>query len=480
MLTGTITPGRVVKVQGQVYSAGVWSELSNNRYFVLDLPPETHLLSFNGSDTANPVYTNNNRPQLRVFTVDPENHPISAIDYEVFQASNGAKVVDTNSATALTSYMPAALADGLYYWRARANDSFLWGPYSENGFFFVDTVKPADVDEKLEIEPAAVTVRFNLFRDETPSSGHATRTFYLQKVNADGSVTNIDLNGDGTAEYSTPLALNRQSYRVAGLIPGQEYRLAVLDYDVAGNEGHFAYIYFVTNRPPTADFDWSPKPLYEGDSATFLSDADDPDGDPISVAYELMSPAGEKSSFSYMLNAPDYTPKGPMLRMVRIGTWTMRMTVSDGIAKPVTVTKTVQVLPLAVIGKVKHTELWDRHRQNFNLKQSGNADSPRGYSVFWAGEKFMLEADTTVTGTTTSAERVEVLMGTYTASLAASNKAQTKWKGEMWDAAFGQLAKGKITFTFTAYYNNGAIKVDTVDVMIDGQTLEIVGVHRVQ
>ncbi|RCW47447.1 CARDB protein [Paenibacillus prosopidis] len=480
MLKGSIIPGRVVKVQGQVYSAGVWSDLSNIRFFVLDLPPETHLLTFNGNDAANPIFTNRNRPQLRTFTVDPENHPIAAIDYEVFQGSNGAKVIDTNSATASASYTSAALAEGLHYWRARANDSYLWGPYSDNGFFFVDTVKPADVDEKLEIEPTAVTVKFNGFSDVAPSSGHATRTFYLQKVNANGSVTNIDLNGDGTAEYSTSLALNRQSYRVAGLIPGQEYRLTVLDYDIAGNEGHFTYIYFVTNRPPTADFDWSPKPLYEEDTATFLSDVDDPDGDTLSIKYEITSPAGEKSSFSYMLDAPDYPPRGPILRMVRAGTWTMQMTVSDDIAEPVIVTKTVQVLPLTVIGYVKHTELWDQHRKDFNTKKSGNADSPRGYSVFWAGEKFMLEADTTVTGTTTRAERVEVQMDTYSSTLVAINTAHTKWKGEMWDADFGQLAKGKITFTFTAYYNNGAIKIDTVDVSVDGQTLEIAGVHRVQ
>ncbi|MGM0883351.1 MAG: Athe_2463 domain-containing protein [Bacillota bacterium] len=480
MLKGSIIPGRVVKVQGQVFSAGAWSNLSNIRYFVLDLPPETHLLTFNGTDAANPIFTNRNRPQLRTFTVDPENHPIAAIDYEVFQASNGVKVVDTNSATALANYTPAALADGLHYWRARAFDNYLWGKYSVNGFFFVDTVKPVDVDEKLEIEPTAVTVKFNEFSDPAPSSGHAARTFYLQKVNADGSVTNIDLNGDGTAEYSTQLALNRQSYRVAGLIPGQEYRLTVLDYDIAGNEGHFAYIYFVTNRPPTADFDWSPKPLYEGDTATFLSDVDDPDGDTLSVEYELTSPAGEKSSFSYTLNDPNYPPKGPMLRMVRVGTWIMRMTVSDGIAEPVIVTKTVQVHPLSVTGYVKHTELWDEHRQDFNTKKSGNADSPRGYAVFWAGEKFMLEADTSVTGTTTRAERVDVQMGTYSSSLVAANTAHTKWKGEMWDADFGQLAKGQLTFTFTAFYNNGAIKIDTVDVTIDGQTLEIIGVHRVQ
>lgn len=97
LIEGLIQPGRVVKVQGQVYSKGAWSNLSNIRYFVLDLPPETHLLSYNGIDAANPIYTMINRPQLRVFTVDPENHSISAIDYEVYRVSDGAKVFDTET-----------------------------------------------------------------------------------------------------------------------------------------------------------------------------------------------------------------------------------------------------------------------------------------------------------------------------------------------------------------------------------------------
>jgi hypothetical protein len=480
ILEGTIQQGRVVKVQGQVYSKGIWSDLSNSRYFVLNLPPQTYLLSFNGADADHPIYTNSNRPQLRVFTVDPENHPIIAIDYEVFRSSNGAKVVDTETSTAATSYTPTALAEGLHYWKARANDSYMWGPYSSNGFFFVDTVKPADVNEVLEVEPTAVTVKFNAFSDAAPSSGHATRQFYLQKVNANGSISNIDLNGDGTTEYSIPLPLHQRTYKVSGLIPGQEYRVTVLDYDVAGNEGHYEYIYFSTNRPPTADFDWTPKPVYEGDMTTFNSQATDPDGDTLSVVYELTSPLGTKNTYAYTLNGPAYPAKGPSLRLATAGLWSMKMTVSDGMADPVTVTKSVQVLPLKLSGYVKHTELWDQHRKAYNLKASGHEDTPRGYAVFWAGEKFVLEAETTLTGTDTKAERLEVQMGAFRTSLAASNGAQNKWSGELWDLSFAKLAKGPVEFIFTAYYNNGTIVTTKVNVTIDGQTIEIVGVHRVQ
>ncbi|WP_424767373.1 Athe_2463 domain-containing protein [Paenibacillus sp. sgz302251] len=480
MLPNSIVPGRVVRVQGQVYSKGVWSNLSNIRYFLINRAPNTHLLSYNGLDATNPIYTNSNRPLLRVFTIDPENHPITAIDYEVYRAVDGAMAADTNTATALASYAPSALAEGLHYWRARAADRFAWGPYSSNGFFFVDTIKPADVVEQLEIEPTAVKVTFNAFSDAAPSSGHASRTFYLQKVNTNGSVTNIDLNGDGSAEYSVPLALTRQSYRVTGLIPGQQYRLTILDDDIAGNEGSYAYIYFYTNRPPTADFDWLPMPIYEGDTVTFTSEVDDPDGSTVAVTYELTNPAGVKKSFSYTLNGPDYPVRGPSLRMSETGIWSMRLTVSDGIADPVVVTKSVQVRSLGVAGYVMHTELWDQHRKAYNLKTSGDENSPRGFSVFWAGEKFVLVADTTLTGTATKADRVEVQMGAYTASLVPASSSKTSWSGELWDASFTQLARGRLTFTFTAYYNNGTVRTVIAEVTIDGQTLEIVGVHRVQ
>nr|MBC9204744.1 hypothetical protein [Paenibacillus sp. PL91] len=476
MLTETITPGRVVKVQGQVYSAGVWSNVSNVRYFVLDLPPTTYLLSYNGPDGDNPIYTNSNRPQLRTFVVDPENHPISAIDYEVFRASSGATELDTNAATAAANYTTTALAEGLHYWRARANDSYIWGPYSSNGFFFVDTVKPADVNEQLDIEPTAVTVSFNAFSDADPSSGHATRTFFLQKVNADGSVTNIDLNKDGSAEYSVPLALTKQSYRVEGLISGQEYRVTVLDYDVAGNEGHYAYIHFVTNRPPTGDFDWSPKPVYEGDMVQFKTDVEDEDGNILVVTYKLTSPSGVKKNYSYNMNKP-YPVNGPSIRMSEVGNWIAKMVVSDEIAEPITVTKVIQVRPLGITGWVSHTTKWEENRLEFN---KANPTATRPSDMFWAGEEFVLSANVTDTGSSlVKADKVTVgLVGQgITVDLSNSPFGSIIFKGSMWRKNFDSLPDGNNNFLFTTYYSNGVEKTTTVKIQIKDSIWDITKTH---
>lgn len=476
---GSIEAGRVVQVQGQVYSKGVWSEDSNKVYFIIDTAPLTTLLTFNGPRASQPIYTNNNRPGLKVATYDRENDPIVYVDYEVFHDADGALAVDTNTLTGSHHYTTSALKEGLHHWRARAFDSYLWGPYASIGYFFVDTVPPDDVDEQLDIEATAVTVKFNAFSDKAPSSGHASRTFYMQKVNSNGSLTEIDLDNNGTSEYSVVIPNRTQSYRVGGLEPGQDYRLTVIDYDIAGNQGIYAYIYFNTNRPPVGDFDWSPKPVFEGDTVNFLSNVSDPDEDELEVNYRVKDPSGITQSFSYTMGIP-YSSNGPVIRMNQTGTWEVTLTVSDGIALPVMVKKNVQVLPLTVTGKVQHTPLWDNYRKEYNKSKSGSEDSPRGYEVFWAGEKFMLVANTTDTGTATKADRVEVTMGKFSTTLSTVGVAKATWTGDLWDASFEKFKAGPLTFLFTAYYNNGVIKRESVVVTIDGTIYDILGVHRVK
>ncbi|MFX3638019.1 MAG: hypothetical protein ACE3L7_05160, partial [Candidatus Pristimantibacillus sp.] len=475
---GSIDPGRVVKIQGQVFSKGVWSDDSNIVYFVIDMPPLTYLLSFNGPKASQPIYTNNNRPELRVVTVDPENDPIKYIDYEVFFNATGNQVIDTNTATAAANLTPSTpLQEGLHHWRARANDSYLWGPYSETGYFFVDTVRPDDVDEQLAIKPTSVTVDWNAFSDAAPSSGHASREFYLQKVNADRSVTIIDINNDGAAEYSIPVSNSTRSHTVNNLIPGQEYRLTVIDYDVAGNMGHYEYIYFVTNRPPTGDFTWEPSPVYEGDTVRFISDVDDPDQDELDVTYDIISPGGVKKTFNYVVNYP-YPDTGPSYRMLDVGDWTVTMTVSDRLADPVIVTKTISVLPLKIDGFVNHTPKWDENRISYNQK---NPTKQRPYEMFWAGEEFLLSAIVTNTGVSaTKPDRVIATLVEKNVTDDLLSIDQVNWVGSMWQSDFDLLKDGNYLFTFKVYWNNGVIKTDDVIIQIKDSIWDVTATHRLE
>ncbi|NBD26523.1 hypothetical protein [Paenibacillus glycinis] len=237
------------------------------------------------------------------------------------------------------------------------------------------------------------------------------------------------------------------------------------------------YFYIETNRPPTADFDWSPKPVYEGDIVKIAQTIDDPDKDPLSVQYVVKDPNGVETAFTYTLNSP-YAPSGPSFKGTRVGAYSVRLTVSDGKAPPVATTKNVIVLPLAVNGQVKHTDLWNERRIESNLKSSGDPEQPRGYNVFWAGERFLLRAATTDTVTTTDAVEVTATMNGKTATLTPTDASRTSWSGEMWEETFEKLPDGPLTFGFKATYSNGTVKTATVTVVISGNVQQTVGVHR--
>ncbi|QYR22999.1 hypothetical protein KZ483_08760 [Paenibacillus sp. sptzw28] len=239
------------------------------------------------------------------------------------------------------------------------------------------------------------------------------------------------------------------------------------------------YFYIETNRPPTADFNWTPRPVYEGDTVMLTHAVDDLDKDPLSVKYIVTAPDGVNQSFSYTLYNP-YPAAGPGFKATKAGTYQVELTVSDGKAPPVVVRRSIPVLPLMVGGQVRHTELWDLRRKDYNTNETGDPNTPRGYSVFWAGEKFVLSAQTTATGTATKADKVEVKLNGFNVVLAAGNVGRTDWNGEMWDASFETLADGPLTFTFTATYNNGTVKSDIVTVTIAGNVQQTVGVHRRQ
>lgn len=130
---------------------------------------------------------------------------------------------------------------------------------------------------------------------------------------------------------------------------------------------------------------------------------------------------------------------------------------------------------LSIKGGVQHTEEWDNNRKGYNLKKSGNEESPRGYSVFWAGERFVLKG--TATGLP---DTVEVTMaGGYSTQLSPINDDRTLWTGEMYDSSFEKLPDGPITFTFTAQ-NEYNTKTDTVVVVIASDWSEYFRSHRIK
>lgn len=130
---------------------------------------------------------------------------------------------------------------------------------------------------------------------------------------------------------------------------------------------------------------------------------------------------------------------------------------------------------LSVKGGVKHTAEWNANRQAYNLKQSGDKELPRAYNVYWAGERFVLQANATGLP-----DYIEVTMsGGYHTNLSPTDSNRTLWTGELYDSSFDKLPDGPVTFTFTAR-NEYNVKTDAVTVTILGDWTEYFQSHRVK
>ncbi|MHA6482985.1 hypothetical protein ACX1C1_13895 [Paenibacillus sp. strain BS8-2] len=386
-----------------------------------------------------------------------------------------------------TLSIPNTTPDGWYNFIVRANGSVA-GSFAEHSYP-VQVVTPinlsgnigsidgstANLTSLLSGETYRLSAMTTKYPDSTVNSNATTVTAFkgtLYQRTIKLNSTTLHTTGIGSKSWSEMIAVPK--------VPDGSYTFEWTSRTPNGNIQRVTKtISIVNNRPPIPGFDWSPNPVFEGDTVAFRSLASDPDRDSLTVTYELVSPSGVLQSYPYSFSYP-YPVTAPTYRMTEAGTWRMRQTVSDGKAASVSLQRNIQVLPLSINGFVYHTDDWNERRKELNLKKSGNEESPRGYHVYFAGEKFKLEADTTLTATATQTIRVEVTLGDRKAILASTDASRTKWRGELWDEQLEELPDGPITFTFTAYYNNGMVKSTQVPVIIDGLVTGTVGVHRVK
>lgn len=381
--------------------------------------------------------------------------------------------------------IPATLADGNYAVRLRANgtssqaNTQLLLPFTV--FTPIQLAGQIDATETSEKNLSTLIVNDTYSIEATTTKYPNTTTVIAFKGTSYQRSITLSAAASSTDGYGAKNWSNTGAFTVPRMPDGRY----IFEWTSRAPNGKAEtvskQIEIVNNRPPTADFSWSPQPVFEGDTVSFTSTIQDLDGDTLSVVYELISPSGVSYKTTRTIQSPSYSHTRPVQRLTELGNWRMRLSVSDGKASPVIVEKSIPVGALHVDGRVLHTELWNEHRQEYNRKKSGDPESPRSYAVFWAGEKFVLNADTTATGTSTKADRLEVAFEGFTVTLTARNASNTLWEGEMWEESFeSSLQDGPATFTFKAFYSNGTVKTTNVTIELLGGVSQIIGVHRVQ
>lgn len=246
-----------------------------------------------------------------------------------------------------------------------------------------------------------------------------------------------------------------------------------LHMEVFDNAGHSFYRYrgpytLIKNRPPAVNLTLSPSFIYESDNVTVHINHSDPDGDNLNIVLEQRFNSGSWNTIYTANNVLAGTPTTHVINTVSVGTYELRVTVTDKAS--VTATDSITFTPnaLSITGFINHTALWNEHRITYNTSKGGNSNSPRAYNVFFPGERFLIAATTTVinpqSSVTASSVNVKINGQYYSTNL--TNGGSNNWSGSIWHDDMIRWGNQDVTFNFTVTYSNGAIKTDSVSVRI--------------
>ncbi len=472
-----------VKLQAmvRVSDGDDWSNWSNIGWFKVNSAPKATLTFPSGTQFAPSMVYDNRRPTITWNQTDPDAGTVfKAYQVQIMNAA-GSMVLDsgnvsqntsaTNQSWTVSSNLPTGQPLQV---RVRVSDGYLWSSWSNIGWLYINMTPSAVITDPsgTQASPTMVGLRPTITWDQIdPDPGTVFLRYQLQVYNETGT-TKIYDSGERSQNTSNTV----QSYDIPEDLPqGQKLRVRVRVFDDFVWSPYSADRWIFTNRSPTADFDWTPKPAWEGDTITLINQSSDPDGDSLTYLWSISRSGGAPAS---------YTTKDAEITAALPGTYEVTLTAADPYGAVHSVTKSIAVGALGIDGYVKHTDQWEQNRQDYNAK---NPDTPRPYPTFWAGEAFQLEAETTDTGSSaTKAVRVQAEMlldaGDATKDLDAQDAGKTLWTtlllSEDTSVNFEELADGPYTFRFTVWYSNGVVKEDEVTIQIVGNWDEYYRLHR--
>jgi len=234
---------------------------------------------------------------------------------------------------------------------------------------------------------------------------------------------------------------------------------------------------YSTNEAPMAGF--TVKNAYVGSPLVVTSTADDPNGDPLTYSYQVITPYGD--ALTVETGSSTLDRRGNPITLdefgnfsiqtydtADVGTWTFTQTVTDPDgAVTQDGPKTAEVYPLILSGNVFHTDEWLR----IHMKEGNPPNS------FYSGEKFLLGADVSDYPIKSSNVSISGILETgepFSANVSLSQESNTYLSGSYFEERFakkGTMIKegSEVSFVFTVVYENDyspeefEVKVNIID-----------------
>ncbi|MDF2645702.1 MAG: hypothetical protein K0Q73_1507 [Paenibacillus sp.] len=508
----TVQPNQTYKVRIRVQDEkGEWSGWSE-RYFAKGFPPTATLTYPNGSQSnPTPITSGLLKPSWN------QSDPDTPTEYRTFQYrildANGVQVKynqygnvydaqrygnyahfcsydsESNSWNDCDYYTIAATwnthatewfylpyiqdQNGPFQVQVRVHDERYWSEWSNSGWF--TTNRPPVASMTIPSGTQAAPTIFSELRptfewsQTDPDPGTTFTYFQMQITNEANDVLLLD-----SGQFYQGTNANVGNWMVNQEMPaGQKLRVRVRVFDGATWSDYSAQTWFYINRAPVAEFDWTPKPVWEGDVVTSINTSFDPDGDVLTYAWKLEQPDGVTTTFS----TKDFSH-----HFLVPGMYKVSLTVSDGRLSN-TAVRMIAAMPLTIHSDVTYTDNW------LILHEKSGHQTVSSPKDFYSGEIFIVSSksspapvdEVTAWIDTTGLDGHALYV---TERLVAAGGDATSFSGELFDAKFQSFAEGLPqglqTIHFQIRYHNGVVKKEDIPIQIIGNVNKSVGVHRVQ
>ncbi|MGN7382038.1 PKD domain-containing protein [Paenibacillus sp. SAFN-117] len=474
---GVYTLGLAVADEYRAWSDWYEQDIVVKQPVAANRPPSVTLTYPNGSK-ANPTYVSTLTPTIKWNQSDPDPGTVFELfDVQIkdewgriFLKRTG--LVQSTTATSNQWTLDVPLEQGQKYEvQVRVTDGQDYSPWSNIGWMITNRPPAAQMivpNGTKDMPTMMDTLRPTLqWKQTDPDPGTVFKAYQLQIMDEAGKVI-LD-----TGEKSQNTSNTSASWTVDRDLPPRQK----LQVHVRVHDGHIwspwsPVAWMMINRPPVADFDWSPKPVWEGDPAEVFSLATDPDGDTLTYLWQVEGPDGKRSTFD--------TPRFNQ-RWLQPGRVVVKLTVSDGLASD-SITKTIQVQELTIRSEVHHTPEWlVRHEE----KEHNTTVPPKD---FYSGEVFVVQTESSPAPVREASASLQANGRdgspiSITARL-EPDESGVLFHGELYDERLGSLEgglpKGFHHIRFKIIYDNGVVKEEEVPIRIIGSIYDYIGVHRIQ